>query len=128
HPSRRVKCPICRACSKSMPLLLPGPERPADGPTERRLGALAGTADRSSLAELPPGVHAQPSPTMRPMAEDPSRDRDGTAVRDRAPDTSARRRTVRMRVLTTMLAFMAVGLALTGVLTFVAQFRALDHR
>lgn len=33
-----------------------------------------------------------------------------------------------MRVLTTMLAFMAVGLALTGVLTFVAQFRALDHR
>lgn len=54
------------------------------------------------------------------MAEDPSR--------DRAPDGSGRGWTVRMRVLTTMLAFMAVGLALTGVLTYVAQFRALDHR
>lgn len=33
-----------------------------------------------------------------------------------------------MRVLTTVMAFMAVGLALTGVLTYVAQFRALDQR
>lgn len=35
---------------------------------------------------------------------------------------------MRIRVLTTMLAFMAVGLALTGVLTYAAQFRALDQR
>ena len=54
------------------------------------------------------------------MAEDPSR--------DRAPDASGRGWSVRMRVLSTMLAFMAVGLALTGVLTYAAQFRALDHR
>ena len=57
---------------------------------------------------------------MRPMAEDPARERTSAA--------SGRGWTVRMRVLTTMLAFMAVGLALTGVLTYVAQFRALDHR
>jgi two-component system, OmpR family, sensor kinase len=33
-----------------------------------------------------------------------------------------------MRVLTTMLAFMTVGLAVTGVLTYAAQFRALEQR
>ncbi|WP_010533422.1 signal transduction histidine kinase [Brachybacterium squillarum] len=36
--------------------------------------------------------------------------------------------TVRTRVLSTMLAFMAAGLAVTGVLTYAAQFRALEDR
>ncbi|GAA1488684.1 sensor histidine kinase [Brachybacterium sacelli] len=36
--------------------------------------------------------------------------------------------TVRTQVLTTMLAFMVVGLAVTGVLTYAAQFRSLDER
>ncbi|WP_157773301.1 sensor histidine kinase [Brachybacterium vulturis] len=48
--------------------------------------------------------------------------------REHAPRASGRRWTVRIRVLTTMLAFMTVGLALTGVLTYAAQFRALDQR
>src|SRR5699024_2419491 len=36
--------------------------------------------------------------------------------------------TVRTRVLSTMLAFMAVGLAVTGVLTYAAQFTVLEER
>ncbi|WP_341854367.1 hypothetical protein [Brachybacterium sp. GPGPB12] len=36
--------------------------------------------------------------------------------------------TVRTRVLSTLLVFIAGGLAVTGVLTFAAQFRALDQR
>ena len=36
--------------------------------------------------------------------------------------------TVRTRVLTTVLAFMVMGLAVTGVLTYAAQFRSLDDR
>ncbi|MGO1225768.1 MULTISPECIES: sensor histidine kinase [unclassified Brachybacterium] len=39
-----------------------------------------------------------------------------------------RGRTVRIRVLTAMMAFMTVGLAVTGVLTYAAQFRALETR
>lgn len=45
-----------------------------------------------------------------------------------APAAPGRGWTVRIRVLTTIMAFMTVGLALTGVLTFAAQFRALDQR
>ncbi|WP_114853462.1 cell wall metabolism sensor histidine kinase WalK [Brachybacterium sp. YJGR34] len=41
---------------------------------------------------------------------------------------TARGRTVRTRMLATMLAFMAVGLAVTGVLTYAVQFRALEQR
>ncbi len=48
-------------------------------------------------------------------------------LRDRIAG-SVRGRTVRTRMLTTMLTFMAVGLAVTGVLTHAAQFRALDQR
>ncbi|WP_394216132.1 sensor histidine kinase [Brachybacterium vulturis] len=48
--------------------------------------------------------------------------------RERAPGAARRGWTVRIRVLTTTLAFMTVGLALTGVLTYAAQFRALDQR
>ena len=40
----------------------------------------------------------------------------------------SRGRTVRLRVLTVMMAFMTVGLAVTGVLTYAAQFRALEQR
>ncbi|WP_299304365.1 cell wall metabolism sensor histidine kinase WalK [uncultured Brachybacterium sp.] len=40
----------------------------------------------------------------------------------------SRGRTVRIRVLTAMMAFMTVGLAVTGVLTYAAQFRALETR
>ncbi|WP_083713643.1 cell wall metabolism sensor histidine kinase WalK [Brachybacterium sp. P6-10-X1] len=36
--------------------------------------------------------------------------------------------TVRTRVLTTMLAFMVVGLAVTGILTYAVQFRSLEDR
>ena len=35
---------------------------------------------------------------------------------------------MRQRVLSTMVAFMTAGLAVTGVLTYAAQFRALDQR
>ncbi|MGP9538183.1 ATP-binding protein [Brachybacterium sp. AOP43-C2-M15] len=48
--------------------------------------------------------------------------------RDRIAGLMTRRSSVRLRVLTTMLAFMAVGLAVTGLLTYAAQFRALDQR
>ncbi|MGO2557430.1 sensor histidine kinase [Brachybacterium sp.] len=48
--------------------------------------------------------------------------------RERAVAAPGRGWTVRIRVLTTMIAFMMVGLALTGVLTYAAQFRALDQR
>ncbi|HIY24062.1 MAG TPA: HAMP domain-containing protein [Candidatus Brachybacterium merdigallinarum] len=53
-----------------------------------------------------------------------------TTSRARSPeDPSARRAwTVRIRVLTTMLTFMAIGLAATGVLTYVVQFRVLEDR
>ncbi|HEX7349484.1 sensor histidine kinase [Brachybacterium sp.] len=49
-------------------------------------------------------------------------------LRDRLRGTWTRGRTVRLSVLTTMLAFMAAGLAVTGVLTYAAQFRALEQR
>ena len=50
--------------------------------------------------------------------------------RSRTPRTprGPARWTVRTRVLSTLLAFIAGGLAVTGVLTFAAQFRALDQR
>lgn len=51
--------------------------------------------------------------------------RDRPSLRERIWPRS---RTVRTRVLTVMLAFMAAGLAITGLLTYAAQFRALDHR
>lgn len=57
---------------------------------------------------------------MPTMAEDTHRDR-----RSGSPTRSW---TVRQRVLSTMVAFMTVGLAVTGVLTYAAQFRALDQR
>ena len=44
------------------------------------------------------------------------------------PARGPSRWTVRTRVLSTLLAFVAGGLAVTGVLTFAAQFRALDQR
>ena len=46
----------------------------------------------------------------------------------RLADLFTRGWSVRMRVLTVMMAFMAVGLAVTGVLTYAAQFRALEQR
>lgn len=46
----------------------------------------------------------------------------------RSPRRGPSRWTVRTRVLSTLLAFVAGGLAVTGVLTFAAQFRALDQR
>lgn len=49
-------------------------------------------------------------------------------LRDRAAGGTPRGWSVRIRVLTTVLAFMTVGLAVTGVLTYAAQFRALDQR
>lgn len=48
--------------------------------------------------------------------------------RARRAGLSPRRWTVRTRVLSTLLAFIAGGLAITGLLTFAAQFRALDQR
>jgi two-component system OmpR family sensor kinase len=54
-----------------------------------------------------------------------------TSRRTSRPRRAARgpsRWTVRTRVLSTLLAFVAGGLAVTGVLTFAAQFRALDQR
>ncbi|MGO3506800.1 sensor histidine kinase [Brachybacterium tyrofermentans] len=49
-------------------------------------------------------------------------------TRDGVTSAATRSWTVRTRVLTTMLAFMVGGLALTGVLTYAAQFRLLDER
>jgi len=55
-----------------------------------------------------------------------------TSPRERTRSRRTRRGparwTVRTRVLSTLLAFVAGGLAVTGVLTFAAQFRALDQR
>ncbi|AXK46894.1 sensor histidine kinase [Brachybacterium saurashtrense] len=53
-----------------------------------------------------------------------------TEDRPRAPrePRGPRAWTVRLRVLTAMMALMTVGLAVTGVLTYAAQFRALDAR
>ncbi|ATG56673.1 two-component sensor histidine kinase [Brachybacterium ginsengisoli] len=48
--------------------------------------------------------------------------------RARRTAATARGGTVRQRVLSTMVAFMIAGLAVTGVLTYAAQFRALDQR
>lgn len=48
--------------------------------------------------------------------------------RARTAGAFTRGRTVRIRVLTAMMAFMTVGLAVTGVLTYAAQFRALETR
>ena len=49
-------------------------------------------------------------------------------LRQRLTDLFTRGWTVRIRVLTVMMAFMAVGLAVTGILTYAAQFRALEQR
>ncbi|MGO1284469.1 MAG: sensor histidine kinase [Brachybacterium sp.] len=49
-------------------------------------------------------------------------------LRARIAGAFSRGRTVRLRVLTVMMAFMTVGLAVTGVLTYAAQFRALEQR
>ena len=66
---------------------------------------------------------------MPTMAEDSARaERDAAAERPQRDEASPRRRTVRFRMLTTMLTFMLVGLTVTGVLTYAAQFRALDQR
>lgn len=56
--------------------------------------------------------------------------RDGVTSRvtSRATSRATRSWTVRTRVLTTMLAFMVGGLALTGVLTYASQFRLLEDR
>ena len=55
-----------------------------------------------------------------------------TSPRERTRSRRTRRGparwTVRTRVLSTLLAFVAGGLAVTGALTFAAQFRALDQR
>lgn len=57
---------------------------------------------------------------MRPMAT--------LRLRDRIAGALTLGRSVRIRVLTAMIAFMAVGLAVTGVLTYAVQFRALEQR
>src|SRR5699024_12244052 len=75
---------------------------------------------RTRRAGAPPSAAPPPSPTMRTMP--PPR------LRQRFTDLFTRGWSVRMRVLTVMMAFMAVGLAVTGVLTYAAQFRALEQR
>lgn len=49
-------------------------------------------------------------------------------LRDRIAGALTLGRSVRIRVLTAMIAFMAVGLTVTGVLTYAVQFRALEQR
>ncbi|WP_193105084.1 cell wall metabolism sensor histidine kinase WalK [Brachybacterium sp. FME24] len=51
-----------------------------------------------------------------------------TRTRRSVASSATRGWTVRTRMLTTMLTFMVLGLAITGVLTYAAQFRVLDDR
>ncbi|WP_010550833.1 ATP-binding protein [Brachybacterium paraconglomeratum] len=89
-------------------------------------------------AESRPGTGPRPGtePRSGASARPRSSRRSGTTRRPRTSRGSSRPRirrsprrwTVRTRVLSTLLAFIAGGLAVTGVLTFAAQFRALDQR
>ena len=89
-------------------------------------------------AESRPGTGPRPGtePRSGASARPRSSRRSGTTRRPRTSRGSSRPRirrsprrwTVRTRVLSTLLVFIAGGLAVTGVLTFAAQFRALDQR
>ena len=82
-----------------------------------------------------------PAPSRSGTGWDPEHEREEHMVADKTRPSGTRtprrpsrtprgpsRWTVRTRVLSTLLVFIAGGLAVTGVLTFAAQFRALDQR